>query len=270
MKLKSSVTVFILGLENKFRGNELHKVLLNHGLKVVIFFGFDGNTSQIPQDWRDDKRSLRLYRKILSNQEIACSFGHKSMFDLAVKENSDYSLFLEDDVTCVSIRKFEKFISKVNIEKPEIWIFPATSEKIHSGVKFSSSVRTFIEKQSIPSGAFAYLMNRQALRLIEQGYSKYGFQGYVADFPTFFPDFIKFKRGAPGIFALDEVDSVLGELRLRRRSPANAFDYIKVFADLLYVNWLISSYKDCGLKGFFKLRHINILLKIMKIGTRIG
>jgi hypothetical protein len=269
MKDDSSTTVFILGLANNFRGIELYKFLTENDMKVILHFGYDGNAREIPQDWRDDKRSRRLYRKILSNQEIACSLGHKQMIDLAVNENSGFTLFLEDDVSCVSGRKLKEFISTATTDTPMIWTFPIFDDKSYSTIAVNSWLRTFVENQSTPSGAFAYLMNNQALHSIDRGFRKYGFQGYVADFPAFFPDFITFGRGPTGIFVLNEVDSVLGELRSRARLTSNAFDYVKSLGDLLFINWFISSYRDSGAIGFFKIRHMNFLRKILNLFSRI-
>jgi hypothetical protein len=153
-------------------------------------------------------------------------------------------------------------------DEPVIWTFPLAESEDSTNFRFVSRCRLLVEKLSSPSGAFAYLMNNQALNAVEQGFNRYGFQGYVADFPTFFPDFIKFKRGATGIFALRDVESVLGDLPSRSRPSPKAIDFVKFFGDLLFINWILSFYRDCGPKGFFQIRHINLMVKTFNFFSR--
>ncbi len=261
--IKNLLSVFILGLELQFRGTKLVESFHSHEFNPFVYFGFNANISNIPNSWRNDKRSLRLYRKILTNQEIACAHGHRTMLKLASQGDTKFTLFLEDDIRVVSFTKLVNFISTSNREKPTIWIFPLEAGKYFRGANRFVNIRYFLSRLNIPSGAFAYLVNNSAIKELEHGYAKYGYEGYVADFPTFFADFVDFQEGPSGLFQMSDTDSVLGELKERGRRKVSVYSFAKKISDLLFMTWLVSGHRDSGIRGYFKLHHGSYVRRIL-------
>jgi len=262
-EIKNLLSVFILGLELQFRGTKLVESFHSHGINPFVHFGFNANISKIPNSWRNDKRSLRLYRKILTNQEIACTYGHRTMLKLASQRDTKFSLFLEDDIRVVSFMKLIDFISTINRQKPTIWFFPLEAGKDLRAAKYFANIRYFLSKSNIPSGTFAYLVNNSAINELEHGYVKYGYQGYVADFPTFFPDIVDFQEGPCGLFQMSDTDSVLGESKEREKRKFTVYSFAKRISDLFFITWLLSGFRDSGIKGFFKLHHGSYARRIL-------
>jgi GR25 family glycosyltransferase involved in LPS biosynthesis len=265
-EFENLLSVFILGLELQFRGTKLVEFFHLHEINPVVHFGFNANISNIPNSWRNDKRSLRLYRKILTNQEIACTHGHRSMLKLASQKDTDFSLFLEDDIRVVSFMKLIEFISTNSRDKPTVWIFPLEAGNYLRGAKYFVNIRCYLSRSNIPSGAFAYLVNSSAIKELEYGYAKYGFEGYVADFPTFFPDFVDFQEGPSGLFKMSDTESVLGELKERQRRKVSFYYFAKKFSDLFFMTWLLSGHRDSGIRGYCKLHHGSYARRILFCG----
>ena len=112
-------------------------------------------------------------------------------------------------------------------------------------------------------GTNTYLSPFNLVRGYDATYVKYGYEGYVADFPTFFPDFVDFQEGPCGLFQMSDTDSVLGELKERERRKFSVYSFAKKISDLLFITWLLSGYRDSGIKGFFKLHHGSYARRIL-------
>ena len=71
---------------------------------------------------------------------------------------------------------------------------------------------------SIPTGTKCYAVNRSGVTLLMNLYDRYGFQGYLADFPLFYGNNISIKLCQTFPILLNNSESLIGERKTLKKS----------------------------------------------------
>jgi glycosyl transferase family 25 len=95
--------IYVLTIE---RAHERHKAITDElqGLNFSFFYGFDKNSLSIEELEKQGiynsvtAKHYSRYNKPLKLGEIACSMGHKAIYEDMLKNNYQNALILEDDV----------------------------------------------------------------------------------------------------------------------------------------------------------------------------
>lgn len=258
MTKETGLYCWILTLKESDVSRELIDDLRNIGFEVGIVLGKDARSEDLPEEWFDCERSHRLYGRNLSPGEIACTYGHFKIISEAVRKTDlKMGLVLEDDVTLVSINAVKTLIDSREFIGKTFWTFA------NQGVSVASKINRFFQLRAlnhlfIPFGSFAYMFTRQSAHALFEGFSKFGASGYVADFPSFFPDYVKFRVVSELVFQHDysHTSSI-------SRYPETQRAYLRRlggrFKTITFWQWITSGYRDSGIKGHFFMKVLRLL-----------
>ncbi|MEI9906789.1 MAG: glycosyltransferase family 25 protein [Actinomycetota bacterium] len=164
-----TLACFVLGLKNRFRGTELINDLTEKGFDPEIVYGVDASTdsSQL-LDKVDHAASRLLQGRNLSLGEVACSLGHLSIMEKFLGGSEEWALIFEDDVVLASDPKaILPYLSEIS---------GPTVIQLHRSIPDDKTVLSrrrisigtsyqLISKLNFSSGAYAYLMNREAAQI---------------------------------------------------------------------------------------------------------
>ncbi len=114
--------IYVLTIE---RATERHQKLTHdlNGLNYMLFFGVDKNNLSLSflekNNIYDNQKAIGLqrYKRPMRLGEIACSMGHKAIYEDVVANNFQKVLILEDDV----VPNFENNIETILNELPTNW-----------------------------------------------------------------------------------------------------------------------------------------------------
>jgi hypothetical protein len=247
-----TISIYILGLKNSFRGEALLKELSSNFGDVHIHWGTDARLNPLDVSHRNDVRSRRIYGRVLRDSEIACAQGHFQILLKAQRRNTDIVLILEDDAEIVNIGELKFWITQLNLKKPTIWTFSnsSSSKLVIPSPSRKISKRTFCT----PTLAHAYAINRLALDFILDGYARYGIEGFQADFPLFYADLANFEIAPLNIIQQSSVESIIGERPADKKTQfgTNLVRSILVFS---LINWFLKGYQDSKIRGYLFFYH---------------
>ena len=176
--------VYILGLEDGFRGTELRNFLVKSQFDTKIVFGIQGN--DLPADALTSvysrRRSARIMKRELTLEEVACVIGHRRVYQEFAQTGEEWALILEED----SVPAADFLLDEVqlkNLSEPMIVCLQGIASLlsqfsqfpylVHGVTELSAndkSLSVYSVKGNI-QGAYAYLMNRQAALIALNSYS---------------------------------------------------------------------------------------------------
>jgi hypothetical protein len=175
--------VYVLGLEDGFRGAELRDFLVRSQFDTKIVFGIHG--SNLPPDVLASvysrRRSARIMKRELTPEEVACVIGHRRIYQEFAQTGEEWALILEED----SVPAGDFLLDQVqlkNFSEPMIVClqgvasllsqFSQFPHLVHGVTELSAndkSLSVYSVKGNI-QGAYAYLMNRQAALIALNSY----------------------------------------------------------------------------------------------------
>ena len=134
MPVKNAI---ILGVEGRFRGQELFEKLEENGFIVSIIYGMDSRLPEMQAQlttMTDTAVSMVINGRELSFAEIACSDLHLAAYEVFLGFNTEWTLILEDDAfMCESVTNF--------INQIEILDHPAIFQ-LHSSPMDNKAIAT--------------------------------------------------------------------------------------------------------------------------------
>ena len=91
-------SAFILGVRSNFRGRDLEQQLNTFGIPYEVIWGLEPeNDLQEIEKYRNNDLQLFTVHRLLSAREMACSLGHKSIYERFLKMKIEWAVVLEDD-----------------------------------------------------------------------------------------------------------------------------------------------------------------------------
>ena len=252
--------IWILGLKDGYRGNNLEIELKAQKLKFSIFWGINGSKrkeiNQIPN--YTSNFSNFLYGRDMLSTEVATSLGHIGIYGEFLKSNYEWALILEDDVRIDSgLSYFLECLTKY--KEPAVI-------SLSSGEGFKFKKHTFLHERfkvknheilrllELPSLAHGYLINRRAVEMIDLKESKRLIS--VADWPYLWPK--SFQYYMAKVSLVEEDDSNFGTLIGDRKSlaanpPSFWLPSIRrsITAYKFGVNLQLAFYNSCLNIGFY-------------------
>jgi hypothetical protein len=248
----SSLSIYILGLRESFRGEALLTNLKKSFPNIYVYWGIDARERPIDPVFRNDSRSIRIYGRALRDAEIACTIGHFEILKLAHKNPTDITLILEDDAEVIDVNFLHTWLHELELLTPKIWTFasPSSSKLVLPSPNKNSSKKTFC----IPTLAHAYAINQLALNLALEGYAHYGFEGFQADYPLFYSDFATFLIAPKNVIQQGSVESLIGD-RLVRSNIKIRLGIIRSTLILTCALWFMSGHRDSKIRGFLQFYH---------------
>ena len=219
---------------------------------VHIHWGIDARVNRVEFSLRNDSRSMRIYGRVLRDSEIACALGHFEILLQAQRSPTDITLIMEDDAEVLDSKQLKAWLNELDLLKPKIWTFPnPSSSKLVIPTPFKKTQkRTFCT----PTLAHTYAVNRLALDLVLDGYTQYGFEGFLADFPLFYADLVNFEIAPVKIIQQSNVESLIGK-RLAGKKSKFGTTVIRSILVLSLVNWFLGGYQDSKIRGYLYFYH---------------
>jgi hypothetical protein len=166
---------FILGVQSKYRGQELELSLKEQNFSYKNIWGIDAtevSTQDIEIDVNQMLSKLFVGRE-LHRGEIACLEVHQRAYKTFSKTENDWVLILEDDaeVPRLNIPLISKILQ--SIKGPAIiQLFPPVNRTEISSEEFITEAGNsfFLNKNfSLGKGTYAYFVNKDAVRIILKG-----------------------------------------------------------------------------------------------------
>ncbi len=210
----SSLAIYILGLKSRYRGLRLEESLKLCGLEFENVWGppVESLTAVQIQSAMSDFSFFTINRS-LKKEEIACCIGHISMYRNFAESGKEWALFLEDDAILLSdpsnlLYGLQKADTPIHIsihDGPELKM-----ANVYRYTKISDGY-TARRKLDPPYGAYAYLLNRDAvLQILESESEKFISS---PDWPYIWPPSIRYLRTKEFFFTHPEEtqQSIIGE-----------------------------------------------------------
>lgn len=157
---------YVLGLPGSFRGDALLAQLRDLGFIAEMIEGVDGREMSDAEfaDVYDDGRSRITCGRSMAPSEIACTLGHRRMFERMLADGDDWALLFEDDA---------KLDPGVLDLIPDLALLPprsiVTLRQDEAGAlvcnPFVRAPRTMRRLVAVPQGASAYFIDRAAAEL---------------------------------------------------------------------------------------------------------
>lgn len=209
---RHQVLLVILGIRDKFRGKELQDDLLQKEIPFTRVDGLDAKESRIPESWKNQKRSHFLIGRELTETEIACSWGHMRALQTGNVEEVEWTLIVEDNVAPLNIVEIYESLTSLMISEPTLisffsakeYNFPTRNKEFENSMILRKTV-------SVPTGTKCYAVNKSGLTHLVNLYNRYGFQGYLADFPLFYTNKISIVLCDSYPIQLITSESLIGE-----------------------------------------------------------
>jgi len=170
--MTASVTCFILGIRSNFRGDSLIKTLRNYGIDVEVHYGIDASKNRTYLATRIDQRaSILLQRREMGLTEVACALGHMEIWQRFMEQGEQWALVCEDDAVILENPSIlfpaltaikGAAIMQLNRSIPEDKTIYLNKKIEVTGATVSTRKISLIRKLNFSSGAYGYLINRDA------------------------------------------------------------------------------------------------------------
>lgn len=152
------------------RNRNLVRTIESQGFKVELVQGVDAR--QLGRDGLEgfvDTAFLEAIREGLSDGEIACSVGHRNIYQKILSQNLELALVLEDDAL-PSDRIIEVFteLHKMKLEKPSVvsLFFPKRNSPLSIPTKLKLAETDVQRLITPPRHTVAYIINRKACEIL--------------------------------------------------------------------------------------------------------
>lgn len=250
------IEAHILGLKEKYRGDNLESQLNNFGIDFKVTYGL---TVDNPKFTMQTAKSIFLENLFFENRltlgEKACYSGHLRMFENAKNGSAQTVLFFEDDAFISSRTEFETLLRWVRNYKLPNGIFLLYSNKRHRlNMKYcTSQVPKFFRNLCIPTGTVAYMMNKTTLLEILASLEDSEFEYFRSDYPVFKNIEISYFVSNVEYVVESGAESIIGD-----RKPAQnqfASSILQRFKTLSFLRWLRVS-KHVSVMSYLRYYHL--------------
>lgn len=164
--------IWILGLQNNYRGKKLEIQLNAQCLKFSNYWGYDGRIQNVFTKIEnfDSSFSNFVHGRSLLATEVAASLGHIGIYEEVHNSNNDWGLILEDDAQIQD--GLAGFLNNLRTSsKPTV-----ISLNSGAGFKFKKKFKYYrdtrvctpevIQLLELPSLAHGYLVNQKAVSMM--------------------------------------------------------------------------------------------------------
>jgi GR25 family glycosyltransferase involved in LPS biosynthesis len=161
------VDVYIVGLDANYRGHQLEEKLSSLGFSPVRVSAIDMRNIKV-EDLDLDHESIKLWNgRYISSSEIGCQVSHRKAWELASKNNSTWSIILEDDALIDdSFVSFVDEIKSIKSKKPAIvsgyWPY-AIVRRIRNHDVFQGKPKSLRKVVVPPYSTVCYAINSSAI-----------------------------------------------------------------------------------------------------------
>jgi len=182
---------YILGVRKSYRGKKLEEQLNDYAVPFEIQWGLEPeiNSAEI-QQFKSVKFQQFALRRILSDNEIACTLGHRKIYERFIKSRHEWAFVLEDDSE-VRVNPL-RFLLELPTTPAPILINVHDSASIRMTKKNSSRILNsdvHIKSPNLQirrlndalSGTYGYILNRKAAEELLQ--LKFKNSVGIADWP---------------------------------------------------------------------------------------
>jgi GR25 family glycosyltransferase involved in LPS biosynthesis len=225
--------VFILGLEDGFRGGPLLDYFKDLSIVPTVVFGIDGrvSSSELTSYKASRNRMSLIMNRQLAPAEVAIVLGHRLIYEKFLETSSEWAIVLEED--SLPTQNFDlSSIELINLSEPTIVNMAGIESLVRDCDVFpclmlqpeniSSSDEEFIVYYTLGNtfGAWAYLVNRRAAEVAIENFNSVD---STADWPYSWRTKVRFARPEKCFFSvsLDGSKADEGrksELELTRKS----------------------------------------------------
>ena len=264
--------VFILGLENAFRGSHLIDYFTRNDVVTKVVYGIDGRvpTSELTQLMASDSRIKQITGRKLNSAEVATVLGHRKVYQEFLATKSAWALVLEDDAIPNENMNLD-FLQVRDISTPVIVDLSGMERLVESYTKFpclimdaqdiSQSDRRFIVYRTIgiTFGAWAYLINRSAAEIAVNNFTLVDSN---SDWPYTWRNKITFARPEKCLFSVRLEGSLTEKGRsetLNSTIPASCklrqnlfIRRTNTFLGLVSIKSIIASFQGLGFAQHYK------------------
>jgi len=208
--------IWILGVKNKYRGNELERQLASSGLAFSNYWGTDAGAVVENPALAENKNNFAKFAlgRSLTPGEKACAQGHLAIYEEFLQTNHEWALIFEDDA---------RLMDKLDFLKGSLPVFKeSVVVAIHDGPGFrftrhDKSVKLVIDQfvpvqrlLELPSCAHGYLINRKAIESLNLKKARELLT--VADWPYVFSHkYLLYASVKPLVTISNNSNSLIGE-----------------------------------------------------------
>jgi hypothetical protein len=172
MKNKSTPHIFILGLQDNFRGESLVDELAKADSSFEIHWAKKVYSQDIVnQDIIDSRFAKFAIGREIKCEEISCANGHNEIYKKIFEKRLQWSIILEDDVEMIDeLDSVNRYLFET--EFPSIIFLNNLAEKVshlNETGKSEEKKQTGIVKQFLPKNiACSYAINFAAVKVINE------------------------------------------------------------------------------------------------------
>ncbi len=253
------IEAHILGLKEKYRGDELESQLIDFGIDFKVTYGL---TVDNPKFALQTSKSIILENLFFENRltlgEKACYIGHLRMFENAKNGNAQTVLFFEDDAFISSRTEFESLLKWIGTYKLPKGIFLLYSNKRHRlTMKYcTSQVPKFFRNLCMPTGTVAYMMNRETLIEILANLASSKIDYFRSDYPVFKNIEISYFVSNVDYVTESGAESIIGDRKpVQNRIMSSIYQRFKT---LSFLRWLGVS-KHVSVISYLRYYHLRTL-----------
>ena len=161
---RKDIRAFILSVENQPRNLDLIKDL--HKLKIQYQI-VTGATPELAFKYSQSKEFEGNFRAIMSKQQMACTYGHRLMFEESMKCQESFFLFLEDDAV-LDIGNLEKILLQL-VHLPKGIVLLGACGGFARGHLQIDDFQVLRTVGDTAAGSHAYLVNKESIPDLHQG-----------------------------------------------------------------------------------------------------
>lgn len=256
-----SVSIYVIGMENGYRGDILERQLHAAGLDFERIYGVHGMYEGRPVATFADQQSAKVvYGHELSAGEIGCALAHREAYKSFSNGSDGWALVLEDDARVMDAKKL---IELIDWTERATFTYPHVIACYARGVLGSNRITsTFGDSQMrdaiiTPFTTTAYLVNRAAANLfVDAGLPLIN----PADWPMRTEGWVHYSIVFPWIVAPEDAgDSAVGS---RLQEPGSASRrMLHRMAVILHLKWFAHGHRYGSYRSYWSREVVRFFLQ---------
>lgn len=244
--MTNSYSTLVIGLERNYRGARLESQLKAYGHTPRRISGVVVDELDAPiEQYVDQAAANVLQRRELTKGEVGCALAHRSAWSALLESNHNFALVFEDDARLRVDPINSELIDLMHSSQPRVALLD--SQQRHTYVRRKRidvnprTPSTFVTAVVPPPGAWAYVINRPAARLLLEDGRKVA---SVSDWPARVSHRVTFFVANPPIAEVDEkAESTLETLRHEQETskPEGPFaKALRLLQTISHVRWVLN------------------------------
>ncbi len=238
--------VYVVGLDDYFRGDNTILELQEPGVEVVRFAATDGNRIQNLEEVYDAKTVQKLLGRQMSRAEIGCAISHQRIIQDAINFEGEFIVVLEDDTDLDVPVSALKSLPTVKTSTPTLTElvtnarFSLPKERIKIKGDLHARCPKVYRSLSVPTSSRCYVLNRAAIQALQPNQNRIY---YLADFPPDYLNKVQFWYTKKPLASDKDVPSTIGNRPVFSSGIAEVWRETK-----LIMTWGYGSRKPFSLK----------------------